>query len=445
MSVELAAARGTAASVERRNYRLGVLNGIFYQAGDGFVDAGTVIPVFLARLTSSNALIGFATAMSDFGWLLPQVFVAPWVARFPRQVPVYLRAATFRALGLALVAILAWPLSDHPGALLAAFFLGYGAYSLFSGVGAVAFMEVVGRTVPHDRLPGFWAERLFWGGIGAAIVSLLVRQALVLPDHGIAYALLFAGAAFLTGTGFWLFTGIEEPAHTPPAHPTSSRELLRQGVQLFRHDPPFRHLLLARAVLNVWFAASPFLVLFVVRDLGGGARSVGTFLLARTAGFIVSNLAWRPIAARHGTRALMQIGSSGTVALALIAAAVGIASPWKLGWIGTTAAIVLLEIVAFGGGIVQSALNVGYGSLMIELAPAGSRQSFVSLLNTFLGPTMLLPALGGAVVDAASAPVLFAACGVVALIGARSAWRLPRRRHVEPAPEIEALQPEQPS
>jgi hypothetical protein len=133
------------------------------------------------------------------------------------------------------------------------------------------------------------------------------------------------------------------------------------------------------------------------------------------------------------------------VVLTLAAAAVALASPWKFGWIGATAAVILFEVVAFGGGIVQSAVNVGYGSLMLELAPGGSRQSFVSLVNTFIGPTLFLPALGGVLVDAANAPVLFATCGVLALIGARSAWRLPLRRAASPAPEVEPLQPEVPS
>ena len=46
--------------------------------------------------------------------------------------------------------------------------------------------------------------------------------------------------------------------------------------------------------------------------------------------------------------------------------------------------------------------DVGLG-----LAPVERRQSFVSLANTFIGPTMLLPLLGGTLVDWTSPPVLF--------------------------------------
>jgi hypothetical protein len=81
----------------RRNHRYGVLNGALYQAGEGFMDASTVIPVFLARLTSSSAVVGMASAMSDLGWLMPQFLVSPFVASRARQMPLYRTAATVRA------------------------------------------------------------------------------------------------------------------------------------------------------------------------------------------------------------------------------------------------------------------------------------------------------------------------------------------------------------
>src|SRR5206468_3142660 len=46
------------ASRGARNFRLGVLNGALngalYQAGEGFMDSNTVIPLFVSRLTASN-------------------------------------------------------------------------------------------------------------------------------------------------------------------------------------------------------------------------------------------------------------------------------------------------------------------------------------------------------------------------------------------------------
>lgn len=118
---------------------------------------------------------------------------------------------------------------------------------------------------------------------------------------------------------------------------------------------------------------------------------------------------------------------------AFAAAAVAVASPWRLGLIAAPVAIIILETIAFFGGAVNSGLGVGYASLSIELAPPGERQAFVSLCNTFLGPTMLLPMAGGALLDATSAPVVFTLCGVLALWGAHAASRLPRPHEIAAA------------
>jgi MFS family permease len=167
-----------------------------------------------------------------------------------------------------------------------------------------------------------------------------------------------------------------------------------------------------------------------VRDLEGQARAAGTFLIARTAGFVLGNLAWQPIARIHGNRAIMVLGALLAGILGVSAAVIAILSPWKLAWISGTTAVVLLETLAFLGGATHSGLSVGFASLSIELAPAGERQAFVSLLNTFLGPTMLLPVLGGALLDATSAPVLFALCGILALAGVAAAAKLPGPREI---------------
>lgn len=83
-------------------------------------------------------------------------------------------------------------------------------------------------------------------------------------------------------------------------------------------------------------------------------------------------------------------------------------------------------------GFVESGMIVSYGSLLIELAPAGRRQVFIGLMNTFIGPTMLLPKFGGALVDAINAPVVFALCAPIAWAGMWAASRLPKTSGLEP-------------
>jgi hypothetical protein len=417
-------ARSLPPAERRRSFALGVWNAALYMGGEGLVDANTVVPVFLAGLGAPNALIGFSAALPDFGWFLPQFATVPPLSRRPRSIGLYRLAAVLRGLAFTLLALLIVPLAAHPTALLVAFLACYGAYSFSGGVAAVPFMEVVGKTVPPERLGAFWSLRLFWGGVLTVAAGLFVRALLRDGTDAPRFALLFAVAAVLVSLGYGLFSLIREPAEAPQPETAGPLGMLREGLVMLGHDAHFRRLLVARATLSVWFASAPFIVLFAVRELGGSARTAGTFLLVRMAGFVLANVLWHRISLRHGDRVLMRIGAAMCSGLTLAAAAIAFASPWRLGWLPAGAAVLALEGVFFLGGAAQSGMAVGYSSLMLLLAPPGRRQAFVGLINTFLGPFMLLPMLGGALVDWLDAPAVFVLCSLVGLVGVRAAWKL---------------------
>lgn len=422
----------------RRSFRIGVWNSALYMGGEGLVDANTVVPVFLAGLGTPNWLIGFSAALPDFGWFLPQFATVPLLSRRARSIGLYRLAAVLRGLSFAVLAALIVPLAAHPAALLAVFLACYGVYSFSGGVAAVPFMEVVGRTVPHGRLGAFWAQRLFWGGITTVLAGLLVRRLLHGGTDAPRFALLFGLAAVLVTAGYGLFSAVREPELPPTPERAGPLGMLREGARLLAHDAHFRRLLVARGTLSAWFAAAPFITLFAVRELGGSARTAGTFLLVRMAGFVVSNLLWHRVSRRHGDHVLMRIGAAGVAALTLAAAIVALLSPWGLGWLAVGPAVLALELLFFLGGAAQSATVAGYSSLMLLLAPPGRRQAFIGLINTFLGPIMLLPMLGGWLVDRLNAPALFALCAVAGLVGARAAWRLAPARGPAVPPEAVA-------
>jgi hypothetical protein len=72
-----------------------------------------------------------------------------------------------------------------------------------------------------------------------------------------------------------------------------------------------------------------------------------------------------------------------------------------------------------------SGTNIGYQSLLLAIAPVARRPSYVGLMNSFVGPAMLLPALGGLVADATRPEIVFALSFIAALGAIALAARLP--------------------
>ena len=57
----------------RRNYRLAIWNGVLFIVGETFIEAGTILAVFVSGLPARGAIVGFAVALQDAGWYLPQI------------------------------------------------------------------------------------------------------------------------------------------------------------------------------------------------------------------------------------------------------------------------------------------------------------------------------------------------------------------------------------
>ena len=74
-------------------------------------------------------------------------------------------------------------------------------------------------------------------------------------------------------------------------------------------------------------------------------------------------------------------------------------------------------------GAAVSGTNIGYQSLLLAIAPAARRPSYVGLMNSFVGPATSLPALGGLLVDATRPEAIF----LVAIASGVGAFALARR------------------
>jgi len=402
----------------RRNYRLSVLNGISFGVGETFIDPSTVLALLVSQLTPRGWIVGLAVALTEIGWYLPQILTIRFLERRSRRLPVYRAMAAVRITGLlvALASILL--LGDRdPGRTLVFFLTGFGVFAFAGGFSAVAFYDVVGRTVPMSRHARMWAQRLFYGGLLSALCALIVRPLLERAGFVARFAPLFALGTFFIALGAIFFTFAEEP----PVE-VSKKELhlaahLKESARVAWRDRAFRALFGTRVALAGAAMAVPFFVLYAVRTLGLDAAAVGGFLMAKIVGNVGANPLWQRVATRWGNRALMSgvaVLALAAPACALLAGALPPDGPWRSGALAFSFALV---------GAAVSGTNIGYQSLLLAIAPAARRPSYVGLMNSFVGPATALPALGGLLVDATRPEAIF----LVAIASGVGAFALARR------------------
>ena len=418
----------------RRNYRLSIWNGILFNVGETFIETATIVALFVSGLTDRGFVIGLAVALQEVGWYLPQILTISLVESLRRRLPLYAWMAFLRTGGLLAATLAILLLGDrHPGWTLGLFLVAYSVYSFAGGFAAVSFYDVVGRTIPLAWHARMWAWRLFFGGLLAAACGFLLQRILDLPDFSMRFGLLFGAATLFIGAGVAAFCFSHEPPVETGPKARSLAEHLGESARVAWRDPAFRALFETRVALAAAFTAAPFFVLHALGPLGFEPRAVGGFVTARIAGFVLANLWWQRVATRRGHRSLMRgVALASALAPALVIAAT----------FAPAAARPALLLAAFAlVGAAVSGTNIGYQSLLLAIAPEARRPSYVGLMNSFIGPFMLLPAVAGGLLDLTSPLVVFAGSLAAGLAAAGLASRLPATPAAEaprsPGPEGE--------
>jgi hypothetical protein len=86
-------------------------------------------------------------------------------------------------------------------------------------------------------------------------------------------------------------------------------------------------------------------------------------------------------------------------------------------------------------GAVANSVMLGFFNYVMELAPATQRPTYIGLFNTVGGALVVLPTLGGWLLQTTSYGVLFVLTAVTLAIGWGMSWTLPALRR--PAPAVE--------
>lgn len=167
--------RGDPTHVTRRNFWLNVTEGAFFNAGFAFMAPTTLLPLFVASITSSRLAIGLANALLMLGLGGAQLLSAWWTRRTPRFWPWFVLSNTLcriAVIPLVLVPFLppAWRLGGFFAALL--------MFSISWGIAAATWGDFIGRLLPADRRGEFFG----WQGSlqGPASMIATLAAALIL-------------------------------------------------------------------------------------------------------------------------------------------------------------------------------------------------------------------------------------------------------------------------
>ena len=414
----------------RRNFRLGVLNGVMFTLVDALIAPTLVLAYFISGLGASNVLVGLLPAILAGGWFLPQILVATRVQGLPRVMHWYRRVGILRTFCLVLITISTVVLAGEPPLLLAIFFLFFTIYAFSAGATGIPWLDMVGKVIPPRRRGTFFGLRNFWGGLlalaAAGPIGAILSENLWGLTYPYNFAFLFGITTITVGIGVLTWTLIREPAATSVAPAISVRGLLKRGATALRQDKDYRSFMIARILISLATIADPFYVVYAKTSLGAPAATIGLYLGALAVASLLSNFLWSPLADRASNRLVMTLT---VVAFAAVPLAALLLSFLK-DVVDNGLLFTLFALVFVLSGLAAGAARIVNNNMLLTIAPASEMATYVGFLNLVLGIVIFVPVLGGALVDYLGFTILFVLSLALAAIAMFASMQMSTKRPV---------------
>ena len=380
--------------------------GASFQAGSSAVDSATIVASLVYHLTGSPLAVGAASAVLRLGWLLPQLIVGYFAERAERRMPLYMIGAFGRAGCLLLIAILLAFVGNSGSSWIGGLFLLiWTGYAFVSGIVAVPYNDIVGRSITSDLRSRMLGWRFFGGGLLALGVAAVIHRLLSTSGLLTAHAFIFAGAAALMLVSTLLFVSAGEPPLRANGTRSNSsfHQFLLGGWEVLSTDRRFRLFLFSQWLGGAALMALPFYVVSA-SSLGIGIEEVAILLGAQTTGSLASNYVWGQLGDRFGKLRLAQcVGfvRLGPPALALL----------LINTLGADAEMTLVGFCAVFAalGVLINGTTIGYLGYLMEISPDDRRPAYSAYFNALASPAALLPIVGAVIVEFSSFSAVFLA------------------------------------
>ena len=426
MTSEVKVAPAPDASIVRWNFIIIVLDASFFFFAMAFLDPVAILPVLLNDLGHSKLIVGLMSGLQRAGWLIPQLLAASFVLHRPRRKPFVVYPCLVGRIPFYLLAIvfnLDWAATHQRSALLL-LVIGYTFFFFTDGLCGVPWHDIIGRTIPARLRGRFFGTIQFVGGLlaigsGAIVHKVLADTSLSFPHN---YGRLFIYLAVGMTLSTICLALIREPGGAVVSDRQSLPSLLRAIPSTLRTHPRLYQAIIGQILCGIGSIAVPFYAIYAESKLHLPASAGGTFVWAATLGSVGASAIWAYLSDRHGSTSAIRAASWLIVAVPACALLVP-------AMVRGTALGYFYPLVFLLNGAVWGGMWLGFTNYILEIAPDDIRPLFLGLQATLSAPTIVMPLLGGWLLNLVSYQVLFLVAAIAGLTGLIYVHRLPEPRH----------------
>lgn len=388
----------------KHNIIFNISDGAFFGFAIGFASYTTIIPLFVATMTTSATLIGLIPAIHNMGWQLPQLLMAKRISKLERIKPtvmlltIHERAPIFV---LALIGLLLPIIGSNLGLILTFAVLIW--QGLGSGLTANAWQIMVTKIIPGDLRATFFggqsAAANLLASLGAVLAGIMLKT--IAPPWD--YASCFFVASGLYVISWFFLKQTREPQKLIELDPIQTKPLWQDVIHILKTDGLFRNFLISRFVSQFGMMAFAFYTVFAVKQLGMSTITAGVMTSILMITQVIANPLLGRIADKWSRKWVLVVGSAVSSLSAVLALL-----------IKQPDLFVLVFILMGIGGTAFWTIGL---TISLEFGTEEHRPTYVGMANSLIAPSaMLAPLLGGFLADSFGYSVTFIASAVFGII-----------------------------
>lgn len=388
----------------KHNLIVNLLDGAVFGAGWGFSSFGTMIPLFVSRMTDSALLIGLIPAIHAVGWQLPQLFMAGAVSRLRRYKPMVMWMTIHERLpylGLVLVALFLGAMGSKLA--LALTFLLLIWQGLGAGFSANAWQSMMAKIIPPTSRGTFFGAQAALANVLISVTAIAAGFMLNRMDDRFDFAACFLLTTVALGISMICLGATREPADELKTIPERTPSPWKGWWELLKRDRNFASFLLVRLLSQFSTMGFAFYIVFGLRRFDMDEVTAGFLTAALTITQTAANLVMGWLGDRLGHRSMLIAGSIAVTLSSLLA--------WGAQSIAWLYPVIILSGLA----------NVAYWTIgmaiTVEFGSDETRPTYIGLSNTLVAPfTIIAPLIGGWIADAVSFQATFMVSAVGGVI-----------------------------
>ena len=373
----------------KHNITVNLWDGGLFGVALGFASFSTVLPLFVASMTTSALLIGLVPAIHSVGWQFPQLFTASYVSRLRRYKPNVIMMTIHERvpfLGFAIVALLLPTIGLQAGLIITFMLLTW--QGLGGGFTANSWTSMISKIIPPETRGTFF-------GFQAGIANLFISGSAIAAGYILDYLdspLDFAACFFLASIFFalsWVaLAQTREPEDTEKIIPAEKTHFWDDSKKILGKDSNFNWFLSARFLSQFATMGFSFYIIYALRHFNMDAVTAGFLTATLTVSQTIANIGMGWIGDRIGHRAMLILGAFAALLSSLLA--------WNATSIAWFYPIFLLTGLAN-----VSIWTIGM-AMTVDFGTEAERPLYIGLSQTLTAPaTIIAPLLGGWIVDAA--------------------------------------------